>query len=460
MKATLTYLLIFASISNALSQSKSIPTVRTTSNRLVMYINNERGNFNGVNGLPTSFSYSFGLEQATSRLAFVSEKDSISMTLQQGVPTICQIIREAQHDTVTCFLTSHKLVKAAVFNDAYKNANEGKTSLEIPEAYELINVVFALTNYGKTPAIYKETDYYPAVIAHFSPYKNHLVVRSIDSLLAKSEGNYYNLKMDSYAYRFDGNKLINGGVYDRVSWGEVNELVPYIPLLEEFAKQSKFRTFYRKHTPYYESLKEDFRKNVDVATMKAWLEKQFPTTHYSSVKVLFSPLVGWNQSANRFEDNGFTEAQMHIDFPFVNTTTKKQPLDIIKGKRMTIAFTKLNHSYLNPEAEKYTKDIAIAFKNLAAWTDSKKPAANYSNDLSCFEEYMNYGLVTLLYNDLFDQKTAETLRSDIEKDMVDRRGFRRFKEFDQELLRLYQTRNPGQTVADLYPAIIAWAAKQ
>ncbi|CAN5403764.1 hypothetical protein BH09BAC4_BH09BAC4_17780 [soil metagenome] len=460
MKATLTYLLIFASISSVLAQSKSIPTVRTTSNRLVMYIGNERGNFNGVNGLPTSFSYSFGLERATSPLAFVSEKDSISMTLQHGITTICQIIREAQHDTVTCFFTSHKLVKAAVFNDAYKKANEGKTSLEIPEVYELINVVFALTNYGKTPAIYKETDYYPAVIAHFSPCKNHPAVRSIDSLLAKSEGNYYNLKMDSYAYRFDGAKLINGGVYDRVNWGEVNELAPYIPLLEEFAKQSKFRTFYRKHTPYYESLIEDFRKNVDVATMKAWLEKQFPTTHYSSVKVLFSPLVGWNQSANRFEDNGFTEAQMHINFPFVSTTAKKQLLDIIKGKRMTIAFTELNHSYLNPEAEKYTKDIAVAFKNLTDWTDPNKPAASYNNDLSCFEEYMNYGLVTLLYNDIFDQKIAETLRADIEKGMVDRRGFRRFKEFDQELLRLYQTRKPGQTVADLYPAIIAWAAKQ
>ena len=151
---------------------------------------------------------------------------------------------------------------------------------------------------------------------------------------------------------------------------------------------------------------------------------------------------------------------MHINFPFVSTTAKKQLLDITKGQRMTIAFTELNHSYLNPEAEKYAKDIAVAFKNLTDWTDPNKPAANYNNDLSCFEEYMNYGLVTLLYHDLFDRKTAETLRADIEKDMVDRRGFRRFKEFDQALLRLYETRKSGQTVADLYPAIIAWAAKQ
>ncbi|MFD2935826.1 DUF4932 domain-containing protein [Spirosoma flavum] len=460
MKITLTLLLIFSSISNALAQSNPIPTIRTTSNRLVMYIGNERGNFNGVNSLPTSFSYSFGLEQEVLPFTLVSEKDSISMTLQYGTTTICQIIREAQSDTVTCFFTSRKLVKAAIFNDAYKKANKGKTSIEVPEVYELVNVIFALTNYGKTPAIYKETDYYPAVMSHFLPYKKHLAVRTIDSLLSKSEDNYPNLKMDSYAYTFEGDKIVNGGIYDRVSWGETNQLTPYIPLLEQFTKQSNFRSFYKKNTPYYKSLVEDFRRNVDVATMKAWLEKQFPTTHYSAVKVLFSPLVGWNQSANQFEDNGFTEAQMHINFPFINTTSKKQPLDITKGQRMTIAFTELNHSYLNPEAEKHTQGIAIAFKNLANWTIPNKPAANYSNDLSCFEEYMNYALVTLLYYDLFEKKIAEILRANIEKGMVDNRGFRRFKEFDQELLQLYKNRKPGQTVADLYPAIIDWSAKQ
>ena len=103
----------------------------------------------------------------------------------------------------------------------------------------MINVIFALTNYGKSEAIYKQTAYYPAVIAHFSPYKNHLAVRTIDSLLTRSEDLYAPLKMDSYAYRFAGDKIQNGGVYDRVSWGEVNELAPYIPLLEQFANQQR-----------------------------------------------------------------------------------------------------------------------------------------------------------------------------------------------------------------------------
>lgn len=123
-------------------------------------------------------------------------------------------------------------------------------------------------------------------------------------------------------------------------------------------------------------------------------------------------------------------------------------------------FTELNHNYLNPEAEKYIKEVTLAYKNLTNWITPNTPSTNYNNALSCFEEYMNYGLVTLLFNDLFDAKTFAILNEGTTSKMVKNRGFRRFREFDQELLRLYINRKPGQTVADLYPDIIAWATKQ
>ncbi|MBN8826425.1 MAG: DUF4932 domain-containing protein [Spirosoma sp.] len=425
-----------------------------------MYMNKERGNFNGINDLPKDFSYDFGTETERTPLTLVSEQDSVVLLLRHGVQTDFQIIRQAKGDTVQCHFSSHPFVKAAVFTDAYKKANQGKTIIEVPEVYELINVVFALTDYGKTEAIYKGTDYYSAVMTQFMPYKTNRAVQVIDSLLRASADQYHNLKMDSYAFQFQGDRLVNGGIYDRVSWGEQNTLSPYIPLLEQFAKESKFRVFYQKNQPYYNSLITDFRQNVNVACMKDWLEKQFPTTRYSAVKVLFSPLVGWNQSANNFSDNDFTEAQAHVDFPFVSATQKSQPPTITKGQRMKIVFTELNHNYLNPEAEKYTPQIGAAFKDLSKWITNGKPSAGYSNALSCFEEYMNYALVSLLYADLFDAKSFDTLNAGVEKGMVVNRGFQRFKEFNEELLRLYRTRKPGQTVADLYPAIISWAAAQ
>ncbi|GAB3319013.1 hypothetical protein GCM10027299_11190 [Larkinella ripae] len=456
-----TAFLLFVSILNtALAQTAPRLVVRTKLNHVSLYVNNERGNFNGINELPSPFSYDFGTDQATTPFAIVTEQDSVALPLQHGVKTTWLIIREAKGDTLTCSFSAHKLVKPATFTDAYKTENQGKTIVQIPEVYELINVLFALTNYGKTDAIHKNTDYYRAVMAHFSPFGQHAAVRTMDSLLTKSQDLYAPLKMDSYAYAFTGDQIRKTGVYDRVSWGETNVLEPYIPLLEAFAQKTGFRAFFQNHTAYYTGLIKDYEENIDVATMKRWLEKQFPRTRYSAVKVLFTPLVGWNQSANNFSDNGFTEAQAHVNFPFVNKTAPQQPAAITQAGRMLIVFTELNHSYLNPEADQYSKEIAVAYKDLSNWITPGKPSANYNNPLSCFEEYMNYGLVTLLYADLFDKPTFETLKAKLEQNMVTGRGFKQFRAFDEELLKLYQNRNPGQTVADLYPALIAWAGRQ
>jgi hypothetical protein len=331
--------------------------------------------------------------------------------------------------------------------------------IQAPEVYELINIMFSLTEYGKTGAINKRTSYYQTVQQHFTSYSSQPAVHVMDSLLKDPDNHYAPLKMDSYAFQFKGDKIEKSGVYDRVSWGSINTLEPYLPLLEAFAKKSQFRAFYKKHKSFYEGLENDFQKNINVADMKVWLEKQFPRTKYSAIKVIFSPLVGWNQSANSFSDNGFSEAQAHVDYPFLSEQQKKQNPSMTRGQRSMIVFTELNHSYLNPEADEYAKQIAKAFKDLPLWISKDKPAAGYNNTLSCFEEYMNYALVTLYYSDIFDKQISEKLRLAVENNMVNFRGFQRFKAFDQELLRLYQTRQAGQTVADLYPAIIAWAVK-
>jgi hypothetical protein len=443
----------------ALGQKNSVPVLRTFSDSLIMYLDGQKDEFNGINKLGSQFSYGFVVEKDSAVFALVSKSDSISLILRPKKKSVFQVVRESKGDTVTFIFTIHKLVKPASFSNQYKKENEGKAIIEIPEVYELVNIIFALTEYGKTNAIYKNTEYYKAVSDHFTPYRQDAAVRTIDSLLTVSPEFYYqHLKMDSYAYVFSGKKITNGGVYDRVSSGEKNELDDYIPLLETFAERSGFRKFYKEKRKYYSELTKDYTDNIKIADMKSWLEKQFPSTKYDAVKVIFSPLVGWNQSANFFHDNGFAEAQAHVNFPFVDSEDKKQPAEVLKGRRIMIAFTEINHAYLNPEAEKYAKTISSAFKDLSKWTTAAKPSAGYNNAMVCFEEYMNYGLVTLYYSDIFDKKAFETLNVNIESNMTGSRGFQKFRDFNQELLRLYKNRKPNQTVADLYPAIIEWAA--
>ena len=442
------------------AQNSTVPILHTSSDSLIMYLNGQKDEFNGVNKIGSQFNYSFVVTTDSSVFALVSKSDSISLILKPKKNSVFKIARESKGDTVTCIFTTQKYVKPATFGDKYKTENNGKTTIEIPEVYELMNIIIAFTEYGKTGVINKETEYYKKVIDHFAPYNSDAAVSTVDSLLKIAPAfYYYYLKMDSYAFVFSGNKIINEGVYDRPGGGERNELEYYIPALQAFAIKSGFREFYKRQSNYYLELKKDYTNSINIASMKDWLGKQFPTTRYSATKVIFSPLVGWNQSASFFSDNGFTEAHAHVNFPFVNQDVKKLPADILKGQRMKIAFTEINHGYINPEAEKYRKIIDSVFTDLSKWTTIGKPSSTYITPLTCFEEYMNWGLVTLYYLDIFDKKAFDTLNMGNEKTMVELRGFQRFKEFNEELLRLYRNKKPGQTVADLYPAIIEWAAK-
>jgi hypothetical protein len=451
-------LLILTCSIYCLAQKQDIPIVRTANDRVTMYLDGEKDDLNGISKIEKKFDFSFVVEKDSLPLVLVSEKDSIVLLLRPGQTTSFLIVRESTRDTVLCSFNPEKKVKAATFSEAYKAQNEGKISVELPEVYELINVIFALTEYGKTEAIYKDTDYYKKVIKQFGAFGNHQAVRSIDSLLQFAPEYYYNrMKMDGYAFVFQGDKIVNGGVYDRVSWGDRNELTLFIPLLIDFARKTEFRKFFKQNSSYYDILITEYQKEVGIAGMIQWLEKQFPSTRYSATKVIFSPLVGWNQSANMFSDNGFTESQAHVNFPFLTNSDKSKPADVIKGTRKTIVFTEINHAYLNPEAEKYGSDIDKVFGKLADWTTAGKPSSTYNSPLMCFEEYMNYGLVTLYYSDILDQRSFAIINERIESNMTDRRGFQRFKAFNQELLNLYRNRQSGQTVADLYPAIINWA---
>ena len=442
------------------AQNSPVPILHTSSDSLIMYLDGQKDEFNGVNKIGSQFNYSFIVTTDSSVFSLASKSDSISLILKPKKNSVFKIARESKGDTVTCIFTTQKYVKPATFSDKYKTDNNGKNTIEIPEVYELINIIIALTEYGKTGVINKETEYYKKVIDHFTPYNHDAAVSIVDSMLKTAPAfYYYHLKLDSYAFVFSGDKIINGGVYDRPGGGERNELEYYIPAIQAFAIKSGFRAFYKRQSNYYSELKKDYTDSINIASIKSWLEKQFPVTSYSATKVIFSPLVGWNQSANFFGDNGFTEAHAHVNFPFVNQADKKLSADILKGQRMKIAFTEINHGYINPEAEKYGKLIDSVFKDLSKWTTINKPSSSYYTPLACFEEYMNWGLVTLYYSDIFDKKTSDSLNVGTEKTMTGVRGFQRFKEFNQQLLSLYRNKKPGQTVADLYPAIIEWASK-
>lgn len=392
-------------------------------------------------------------------IAFISENDSIGFYTEPG-KNYDFIVLVNHKDTAYTRVKATKYTEPAVFTKEYIRTHTGKNFVEIPEVYELVNVLYALTESAEkdNDIVEKGSEYYNKVIARFSPYKKDICVVTIDSLLKANM--YFNLKMDAYAFEFDkGNKIVQSKIYDRVGWKASNMLRPYIPLLQEFSDKTNFRKFYKENKQFYTDQEKCYSDTMQISKMQKWLNLNFPRTHYHSFKIIFSPLVSGNQSANWFDNNGFKEAQAHVNFPYTyGNWLKGLSAATAQVKRGNIVFTELNHAYINPEGEqaKYTADVNAAFSDLNKWAEADKPAGSYNNAYQCFNEYMNWGLVSLRYVDFVPLADQDKLIKENEEGMTKYRGFKKFTEFDQYLVKLYRNRKPGATVADLYPQIIGW----
>jgi hypothetical protein len=389
-------------------------------------------------------------------VTFITDLDSIAFKVKPGDRHQFYILWNG--DSALTEIKAEKFIPAAAFSKKYKKEHNGKTYTEIPEVYELVNVAFALTRYMKNDkyAVEKGNDYYKDGIAYFGKDSVDEIIKTFDTLLGRNL--YARLKMDAYAFEFNkkGN-IVQSKIYDRVSWGKQNVLRPYIPALQQFADKTNFRNFFEKHQPFYDAQIRAYRDSINTKEMVIWLNNHFPSTRYNSFKIIWSPLVGGNQSATWFENNGFKEAQQHVNFPYHYwyKTGSKESIDLRRGN---IIFTELNHAFINPEGAKdvYREDVLSAFANLETWGEKERAAAWYPNAYSMFNEYLNWGLVSLRYVDYAPKAELDSLIEENGKYMAKGRGFKKFDVFNRHLVQLYKSRKEGETIADLYPKIVAW----
>ena len=395
------------------------------------------------------------------RVTFLTDVDSISFMVEDN--KVYDFI--IQWDDKKCFtqIIGQRFIPSAVFNADYQKQHQGKILVEIPEVYELVNIAIALTSFGieNKNFVYQNSQYYEKIRDWFDEYRDHKLILTMDSVLTRNSGYYGTLKMNGYAFEFDQNDLIiQSPVYDRTGfrYERANSLKPYFDLLNSFSKESRFRQFYRENLDIYAKRISFFTDTVNTAEMKKWLDFHFPeSSDYDSYKIIFSPLVSYNQSSTWFESNGFRELQPHVNFPYRQDIKQLYPLSkeaeiIYRGN---IVFTEINHGYINPESDKYADRISKAISNREKWVD-KSRAANYYRGNAAFIEYMNWGLVTLRIVDYVAREEQEKLIARVERMMVKNRSFIKFKEYNRFLIELYVNRGEEMTIADLYPQIINW----
>lgn len=336
-----------------------------------------------------------------------------------------------------------------------------KVFVEVPEMYELIYIVCALTETFQESSylLNRDTEYYEEIISYFGKFKHHPLIVKIDKKLkSKMFGRLTQklLRFDGIRYRFDDKNRINRTNEYRLRWISVLPVIGIGKIkneLEDFSRITKFREFYSEHKSHYKTLIEKEKKICDFKRIWDWLEKQFPDK-YDSYRVIISPLTGGYHFVQRVKTErkkkGFKQTIIYVNPPF-----KFEKLNSSKDSALNsrYVFTEIDHNYVNPIAEKSRKDINTAMENTKEWNKGNR---SYPSKLLIFCEYMTWSVFNLYAYDTYKKETFEYINKNTENNMVDKRSFVKFKEFNRQLLERYKNKTKNQTIADLFPEMIKW----
>ena len=362
----------------------------------------------------------------------------------------------------------------SLFNTEYMTSHEGQVGFDIPETYELANIIWTISPTGQRARdLYKDGAYYRKVMDYFKPYLNHPLFAALDlpdSMYAKS---YYDFRENSFAFNFrdpnlgaDNTKMLFNGPYYYVYGDELADSSLFgklKPLVEDFASKSKFRQFFKDNFPFYQQEITRQKELLPVKQMWQWLEKEFPKSKFQSYRVVFSPLIGGSHSTQQYatplKPGWYTEAVMFIcgtgRYDNQKNLTEKQKEGMMSG----IVFTEIDHNYINQVTNKYALKIDSIFQRRAYWARAGNSSDYYESPASVFNEYMTHAAFCLYISENYDKPTADYVIGEREDLMVDRRNFIRFREFNRELLKL-RTAHKELTLQELYPLILEWCGKQ
>ncbi len=322
--------------------------------------------------------------------------------------------------------------------------------VEIPEVFELANIAIAISEEGlKHPnRVHKQGAYYQRVLAHFLPFKGHPLIAQPDL----HRNSTYLFRDNSAAYVFDGDRIVHGGVYPPMRRPDL--FTRHLAAVEDFAKVSDFRRFYRDNLGYYQEQVRRYEQKVPLRRMGQWLEDRFPIRSHR-FKVIFSPLLGSSHETCGFETNGIKESIMFVCGPGEPGEDDDPVGDALLAKTV---FTEIDHNYVNPTTARFSRRVGDTFGDFTKWSHPENKDSYPAPEMT-FNEYMTWAVFLLYARDTYDPQTFASVKSRIVNQMVQQRNFGRFQEFSDELLRLYSIQTQDRSVTNLYPLILDWAAK-
>lgn len=341
------------------------------------------------------------------------------------------------------------------FSDRYSNRQKGVYVVENTPLYELVNIVFSITDKGSKDAstFHLNTPYYLEVAKYFEPYRNHPLISQVNKIYYPGCPEYRMFRESAYNYAFVGNRIEVTGPY--VGFEEGNTILENKAVWEDFALKSKFQDFYNAHQDYYKQVNERARQLLAVMDMWKWCEQKFPG-RYDAYKIVISPLIDGFHSTQRVRSDNFNECLMFIcgaqSLENGNLTEKQ-----LEVSYAALLFTEIDHNYINPISDRYQDQLNNTFER-EGWVSKGSQGESYGSGVGFFNEYLTHAVYLLFVEDLHSSDAlAYAIKERV--DLMSFRGFPRFREFYETLRAVYKGKIKGDlTLA--YPELIRWAAER
>ena len=341
---------------------------------------------------------------------------------------------------------------SANFSDSYISQHRDNYFIEIPEVYELANIIMAVKyQYSNTHHfIEKNTSYFKSVIDHFSAFKSTELFNQFNYSETDLIDNY-SFRDNSYMYIFKEGQIISSNIYLRDIWS-TNNFEKHLNEIQAFSEESDFQNFYNNNLEYYNSHIALYDSLIPIRHMWNWLETNF-TSKYDCYKIIISPLSTGSHSTTSYETDEYKETLM-----FVQGLHKE--IDSFDSTNIALniryVFTEIDHNYVNPATDKYRNELYNSMTDLDKWRRKNQANELYSNAYKIFNEYMTWAVYDLYIFDCYSQSIFKNMQNTTGSYMEDNRGFIKFREFENYLISLFKNRTEDKKFEDFYPEIMDW----
>ena len=347
--------------------------------------------------------------------------------------------------SVNVYLTAFMNPEAR-FTEEHKLQFNNQVIAEVPEVYELTNILLSLTPHCRRNAGTTDTQkaYYKEVQTHFAAFEGSPLVDALSKALDEDPGMAISFRNSGFGYTFKYDELVETADYKNFN-GRLG-IRDFKLQIEDFAKRSGFRKFYAKHKEYYSQLATTHNQWVNMKDMKSWLEQRYPA-RFNAYRVILSPLAGNSHQVHTFENNKFTEAVI-FTYAADAATMRKETVAATRYSLWKMVFTELAKAYVTPASENQATTL-----NAAQWNAGPQKRT----EAETFNVYMTAAMLALYMNDHMNATDFTATYATLVESMEKEQGLIKFGAFSDEALA--QHRNGVKDANTLHSSMLGWMSK-